>query len=173
MATSTLRAIILVAAVALGLLGLSKAFPGDASRALTPPSGSTNGSESPSPSPSASRTRSSSPSAPGKIQGVVVQVLNGSGVIGQASQTSAALSAAGYDVKVPGDAPHTAVTTIFYRGSSGRADAQLMKSRFFPSAAVKPATATTSSASDVELTLVLGADFTPLPTASASASATA
>lgn len=173
MATSTLRAIILVAAVALGLLGLSRAFPGDASRALTPPPGTSSTGGSPSPSPSASRTRSSGPSSPGKIQGVVVQVLNGSGVIGQASQTSGVLSAAGYNVKVPGDAPHASVTTIFYRGSSGRADAQLMKSRFFPSAAVKPATGTTPSASDVELTVILGADFSPLPAASASASASA
>src|SRR5690348_11026146 len=81
-ATSTIRGVILVAAVVIGILLIGQAFGSSSTGTLhaTPPKPSTSPSASPSPSPSVS-----SPPALNHqtaVQGVPIQVLNGSGTNG-------------------------------------------------------------------------------------------
>jgi hypothetical protein len=167
-ATSTLRAVILVAAVVLGVFGIAKAFSGDATQALAP---AASGHPSPgaSPSPSASSSPRSLPS-PAKsrkprVRGVVVEVLNGSGKTGQASLTSQTLANAGYTVKPPGNSPHIATTTVYY-AANAKVDAEGLRDRYFPGAELQPAPASFPAGVDVEV--VLGQDFGASPSPSAS-----
>lgn len=101
---------------------------------------------------------------------VTVQVLNGSGVGGAASEASTALGALGMNVVGTGDADPTDVTTVLYPAG---ADAQANTV-----AATVPGATVKLDASVTEVTLVLGADgLTPAgsatPTAPASVPASA
>jgi hypothetical protein len=160
-ATSTLRAVILVAAVVLGIFGITKAFPDNGTQALAPPPGQTTGPESPSPSTSTSTSPRARPSTPApsrkpRIKGVVVLVLNGSGKTGQASLTAQTLQNAGYTVRPPGNSPHISKTTVYY-APDAKIDAQGLLDRYFPGAELKPAPSDLASGVDVEV--VLGEDF--------------
>jgi hypothetical protein len=163
-ATSTLRAAILVVAVVLGIFGIAKAFPDNATQSLAPSSPGTTASTSPTPASSSTSPRSRpSPTASRKpqVHGVVVEVLNGSGKTGQASLTSQTLQNAGYTVKPPGNAPHTPTTVVYYAPDS-KIDAQGLLDHYFPDAQLKPATA--SFPSGVDIQVVLGTDFaSPTP----------
>ena len=159
MATSTLRAIILGAAVILGVVGLTKAFPN--AGAPIAPSGS-GGQPSPSTSPTPSLGTSPSPSVTPQIKGVTVQVLNGSGVTGLAATVTKQIKKAGYSVKTPGNANHTGSTIVYYQaGTQARLNADFLRTRFFPGAALRPATSAANSAADI--TVILGEDASPSP----------
>lgn len=154
LATSTLRAGILVAAVVLGVIGLSKAFP-DNVQNLAPPVGQ------PSPIVTTPATGGRTPTPPvtprkGKIKGIVVLVLNGTSTTGLAASTTDTLQEAGYTVKTPDNAESIPTTTIFYRRAN-KVDADLMKTRFFPTAVLK--VADQSVPEDVMLQVVLGEDY--------------
>ncbi|HJP65069.1 MAG TPA: LytR C-terminal domain-containing protein, partial [Actinomycetota bacterium] len=124
MATSTLRAIVLAAAVILGVVGLTKAFPSGTSP-VTPTGGTGGGTPSASASPStpASPTPSATPRAP---EEVVVQVLNGSGVTGLAASKTNKVKKAGYNTKEPGDWPNHVNNTIVYYKAGFRVDAEFI-----------------------------------------------
>lgn len=160
------RIVLVIVGVVIGAFVLAKGFPGNPSRAVAikrspkPPA---------SPSPGVSPTGPAvlpSPSATPNVRGVVVLVLNGTSRTGLASSVSQSLSNVGYKLKLPGNGPATGTTTVYYRADS-RAQAEYLQQRFFPSAQLKPAPS--SVAADVQVEVVLGADFTGLPSPSPSA----
>ena len=84
-----------------------------------------------------------------------MKILNGSGKLGLAGDTTNTIKAAhlGYKMKQPGDAPQTATTVIYYR-TGLQAAAQQLAQRYFPTATLKQ-----STKYKAKLALVLGADF--------------
>jgi hypothetical protein len=154
MATSTLRAIILAALVVLGVIGLTKLFPQNASLGVTGAGPTSTVTQSPSTKPASSP----SPTATRKprVKGVVVLVLNGTSRKGLAAEVARTLSNAGYKLKLPGNAKATRRTTIYYRADS-LPEGQAILRRWFPDALLKPAPG--SVPSDVRVEIVLGADF--------------
>jgi hypothetical protein len=158
LATSTLRAIVLAAAVILGVVGLTKAFPSGTSPVT--PSGS---SVAPSPLPSTSPSIGTSPTpavTPRPPKEVTVQVLNGSGVNFLAAKKSTKLENAGYKVKSPGDASHSSNTVVYFKAGF-KVDAEFLAAKYFPGSAVKPATQAATSNADI--TIILGTDASPSP----------
>jgi hypothetical protein len=169
MATSTMRAIILVLAVALGAVVVGKAFP-NASAAFTAQP-IVHPSQSPTPQPSASHPKkktthpssspSSSPGGGGAVHPGSVKVLveNGTHKSGLAATTSQTLAAAGYNMQPARDtATQSETTTTVYYLASAQAAAQAIHTRYFPSAHLVPAPTALGTADDV--IIVLGADFT-------------
>lgn len=166
MGMSGVRAVILAAAVALGVFGLAKAFPDNAGPTLAThsPGGS-------SPTPSAGQTTPPKTTPPKhspspRTSGVTVQVLNGSGGLGLAALTGDTIRNAdlGYTVQTPGNAAQTSTTTVYYK-KGFKLSANYLQSKVFPDATVQEAT---SSSFQADITVVLGSDYA----ASAAASAT-
>ncbi len=157
MTTSTLRGIILAAAVIVGFVGLTKAFPSRSATFRPAPEAKPTPSVEPSASPSRSTASSPSPapSASARVEGVVVQVLNGSGVDFLAATVSDRLKEAGYSVKPPGNANHTPSTIVYFQAGF-KPEADALEHQFFPNASVKPATQ--AAASDADITVILGED---------------
>lgn len=151
LATSTLKVGIIAAVVVLGVLVLRNAFPEDTGVGVAPPT------TSPTASPTGP-SRSPRPTASPEVEGVVVQVLNGTTTTGLAAQVSQILRDAGYTLKTPGNAPNTETTTVYHQAGS-EVDAEHMRDRFFPGAPVEPAPP--SVPADVEIQVVVGADFSP------------
>lgn len=155
LATATLRAALVVAAVVLGVFVLSKAFtsgdeaepagqPGDGITETTPP-------------PTSSPPADGETSAPVDLQGVVVQVLNGTDEQGLAAATAKKLEALGLRiVKIENAAKDYEVTTLFYRPDS-RAIARELKRLEFPGARLQ--STTNDLAPNVQVTIALGADY--------------
>lgn len=165
LATSTLRAILLVAAVVVGVVVLARAFDTNASDDLagTSPRTSEPADGTPSASPGgASPGNSPSPSPDAQqspqVEGVVVQVRNGTSTTGLAASTSETLEAAGYSMQDPTNAEATDTTTLFF-APDAEAAAQAMQERFFPDAVLTAAP--DAFPADVDITVILGADYTP------------
>ena len=160
LATSTLRAAILVAALVVGVFVLAKAFGGDNVRpsvAATPRAGG---------SPTSPAPRTTTPPPPTRtpqVKGVVVQVLNGTSTTGLAGATTEILDAAGYSTEEPDDADHAYDRTIVYYQRDSKVDAEFMRDKHFKNALLRPAPATLPQ--DIQITVVLGADYSPPPTA--------
>ena len=153
LATSTLRALIIVAAIVLGVVVLANAFPSGGGTIDTPPPVSIGTSPSPSVSPT-----KPSPKAP-SIQGAVLQVLNGTTVTGLAATAATELKDAGATIpaeNVANAAGAYPVTTLFYRPDS-KALAQTLRDRFYPGAQLKPAT--NDLKPDVRVTVIVGDDY--------------
>src|SRR6266545_3307175 len=87
-ATSTLRAVILIAAIAIGIVVIKSAFPENASQTITtiPPGGKTTTTTT-----TPSGTTSPSPSTKPRVKGVTVQVKNGTSTTGLAAVVSGQL----------------------------------------------------------------------------------
>lgn len=155
MATSTLRAFILAALVVLGIIGLTRLFPQNASLGVAGPG------ESPtvSPTPTTQQTLTPTPTATrkAKVKGVVVLVLNGTSTKGLAAEVSSTLRNAGYKLKVPGNASRAFKrTTVYYRADS-LPEGQAIFARWFPDGLLRPIPA--SAPDDVQVQVILGADF--------------
>ena len=152
MGTSALRVAVVAAAVILGAVGLSKAIPANPSRRVVPGSAAAAGAGG-SPSPTPTRTPSTSPGS--LTKNVTVKILNGSGKLGLAGDTTNTIKAAhqGYKMKPPGDAPQTATTVIYYRPGF-QAAAQHLSQLYFPGAQLKQ-----STKYKAKLAVVLGTDF--------------
>src|SRR5262249_26696612 len=124
MTTWTLkRILVLIAAIAVGVVVLRQGFTGNASELVAGTGGSPGPPASPSPSHHASPT--SSPKRKAKVHGVVLEVVNGSGTTGLAASTSLVLKNQGYTMKPPGNLTGsngatitTPTTTIYYRADS-------------------------------------------------------
>jgi LytR cell envelope-related transcriptional attenuator len=158
MATSTLRGLILVVLVALGLLGLTKLFPQNTSLGVTPGSSSTSTVRTPGVSPSVSTSPSKSRKPRPKSK-VTVLVLNGTSKSGLAAVVRERLQGDGYKTKTPGNYPQKIQTTIIYYQSDSQAEAERLQRQRFPGSQLKPAPATIST--DVDLEVILGADQVP------------
>jgi hypothetical protein len=152
MATSTLRAVILAAAIVIGIVVIKNAFPENASQTITPGSTPTKIATSPSATPSTSP--STSASAKPRVKGVTVQVLNGTDTTGLAGIVTGRLKRAGYTMKTPGGVNNASKTTIYYQAGF-HPEAQFLKSKHFPGAVLAPAPSSFKS----NLTVVLGANF--------------
>ena len=158
-ATSTLRAVILIAAIAIGIVVIKSAFPENASQTITtiPPGGkSTTTTTIPG------TAASPSPSTKPRVRGVVVQVKNGTSTTGLAAIVTGQLKKAGYSVKTPGDAQTATRTTIYYQ-EGFKAEADYLKRKRFKKAVVAPAPSNASFPASIDLIVVLGADFTVSP----------
>jgi hypothetical protein len=155
MATSTMRGLILVGLVVLGVLGLTKLFPQNVSLGVTPGPSATLGSHSPSPSPSASSSRS--PNRKPRPKGdVTVLVLNGSAKNFLAAQVTERLKQDGYNAKPPDNYTPKIQTTIIYYQADSLPEAQRIQRQRFAGAELRVAPATIPS--DVDLEVILGAD---------------
>jgi hypothetical protein len=151
-ATSTLRAVILAAAIVIGIVVIKNAFPENASQTITTTSPTTKATTSPSVTPSSSPSESSS--AKPRVKGVTVQVLNGTDTTGLAGVVTGRLKNAGYTMKIPGGVKNASKTTIYYQ-TGFQPEAQFLKEKHFPGAVVAPA----PSSFKPNLTVVLGANF--------------
>jgi hypothetical protein len=157
LATSTLRAIILVAAVALGVFALARAFDGNPTEGVA-------GSPSAQPTTTASPTTTSPSDSPSPTESarppedVVVQVLNGTQTAGLASQTSNTLETAGYITKEASNYETTETTTIYYQPGF-EVEAGVLQEQYFPTAQLD--VAPDSFPADVNITIILGGDYQP------------
>jgi len=137
--TSTIRGIILVAAVVVGVLMIGQAFGSGSSPTLHAATPSPSASPSPSPSPSPSESTKPPLTHATAVKGVPIQVLNGSGTDGLGATVAATLKGKGYKiVAVETAGAQTTTTTVYYE--PGAKDlAQYMKEHYLPDALVKPA----------------------------------
>jgi hypothetical protein len=153
-ATSTLRAAIIVAAVVLGAVVLANAFPNTG--AIGPgPVQTTTGS----PGPSNTSGPSPSPSLP-PIEGAVVQVLNGTHVDNLAADTAACLETAGVVIASKGTAADNFAQTTLFFAQGKKLLAEALQKRFFLGAKLQQGKLAGTPA-NVEVTVVLGADYQP------------
>jgi hypothetical protein len=155
MATSTLRGLILVALVVLGVLGITKLFPQNVSLGVTPGATKTLSPTPPGPSSSVSSspTKSRKPRPKGQV---TVQVLNGSTKNFLAAQVSETLRQDGYNVKSAGNYNPKIATTIIYYQSDLLPEAQRLQRQRFQGSELMLAPATLSA--DIDLQVILGAD---------------
>lgn len=152
-ATSTLRAAIIVAAIVLGGVVLANAFPGTV--AETPRTGVTT---TPGPSPTPTGTRPASP-APA-VEGAILQVLNGTSIDGLATETAGCLRDAGAVIPDEnlGEPPEDyAITTLLFVPGQ-RPLAEVLEGRFFPEARVV-GRQVDPDFPDVQVTVILGDDY--------------
>jgi polyisoprenyl-teichoic acid--peptidoglycan teichoic acid transferase len=88
----------------------------------------------------------------------VVQVLNGTHTNGLAGEISTRLEAAGYTLKTAANYGTAQTTTIYYQPAH-KIDAAYLQKKQFPDAALAPALK--SQPKDIDITVVLGLDFSP------------
>jgi len=159
--TSTLRGILLAVAVVVGALMIAKGFSSSTSSALTaPPS-------SPSPSPTVSMPPvSPSPSGAAglthkeAVQGVAVQVLNGTNVNGLAGVVADKLKGKGYKIYAVSNAgKSTYATTVIYYEKGQKNRAEYMEQHYLQGAQVKAAGNLFTA--PVQLTVIAGSDQAP------------
>jgi hypothetical protein len=164
-ATSTLRAGILVAAAVLGVVVIRGAFPENASQGITgtPSPGTTTPSSNPSTSPTpSSSTTSRKALAHSKT---VVLVVNGAGRTGLAGSVTDILKAEHYKAREPTNAARTNTTTLFYRADSEPEAIELqafMVQRFGLQVAIEPAGG--GFPTNIRLEVLLGKDMLTAPT---------
>ncbi len=147
----------LVVAVLAGALLLGKGFATGEVRALVPGKPAVHPSPTTSPRPSTHPSTRRTP----PVRGVTVHVLNGTTTPGLAATEKKRLIRVGFKVPLIGTAAtHYTVTTIYYVANA-KASADYLKSAFYPTALVKPATAAIGTVQ--QLTLIIGADFSGAP----------
>lgn len=160
-ATAGLRAVLVIAAVVLGVFVLSKAFPtGEAPTG----GGVTVPTMTEEPQPTEEPTQEPSPGPPAQTQpcpkprGITVQVLNGTNTTGLAAATAEDLKGLGY--KIPAENVGNAQrnytrTQIFFQQGFRRA-AQCMRDEVFPTAKAERAPGNLDP--NINLTVVVGED---------------
>jgi hypothetical protein len=159
-ATAALRALLVVAAVVLGVFVLAKAFPtGDQTTVpVTPEDGPT------TPAPTSPPATDEGGGGGGGGAGqethdpadIVLQVLNGTDVSGLAADTQAMLEEEGYRVPTATDAQNKPVerTEIAYKRAY-KADAAVLRDQFFADAQLVVA----APDADADITVTLGVDY--------------
>jgi hypothetical protein len=159
LATATLRAALVVAALVVGLFVLSRAFPQEETPA---PQATGGGPTTPTETtPPAGEETTPPPEAPSPdVQGVRLAVLNGTTETGLAASTAEQLKELGYRVDKDdiGDAaakPYE-VTTLFFRNDS-RLEARHLRDTVFKGARLERATDQLNP--DVRITVVVGLDW--------------
>jgi hypothetical protein len=161
LATATLRAALVVAALVVGLFVLSRAFPQEE----TPVPQATGGAPTTPPTddettpPTDDETTPPTDQPSPDVQGVRLAVLNGTSETGLAAATVDRLKDRGYRVDRDdiGNAQSTySVTTLFFRNDS-RLEARHLRDTVFKGAKLEPATASLNP--DVRITVALGEDW--------------
>jgi hypothetical protein len=161
--TAVLRAGLVIAAVVLGVFVLTKAFPESETDAQTqiPVTSAPSPDVTSSPttvSPTTSPGQAQSPAAPVSLEGVTVQVLNGTNEDGLAAATAQNLEQLGVKISGVGNAARTyPITTLFFRPSDSQPIAEALAAAEFPGAKLEPAT--NNLEPDVQVTVVLGTDY--------------
>lgn len=168
LATSTLRAAIIIALVVGGIVVINQAFPESGSGGGgTIPDGGGLISGPTSPTGPTGNTGPTGPTGQDgqepQIVGMNVAVRNGTGVSGLAGDTAAKLEE-DYGVKAIqiDDAPSTvSVTTIYYRSPSSQDEAELLAKQFFKK--IEPEIAKLQGGGgvdkDVQIAIYLGTDY--------------
>jgi hypothetical protein len=155
LATAALRFVLVVAALALGVFVLSKAFPTDGAASPIGPSqpSSPAATETTSPPEVTTEPEEQVTHEPSEIR---LQVLNGTDVAGLASDAAEVLEADGYDVATVDDAPSKpyAVTEIFFKRAF-EADAGVLRDQYFQGAELQD----TAPDAQVSITVILGEDY--------------
>jgi ABC-type antimicrobial peptide transport system permease subunit len=156
-ATSTIRGVILVAAVVVGILLIGQAFGSSASGTLqaSSPKPSPSPSSPPSPSPSLSTTPALTHAT--AVKGVPIQVLNGSGNDGLGATVAESLKNKGYKVVAVETAGAASAKTTIYYEQGAKELGEYMKEHYIPFAVVKPAKNLFSA--HVQLTVIVGSDY--------------
>jgi hypothetical protein len=164
--TAVLRAGLVIAAVVLGVFVLTRAFPEGGTEAQTrapaAPTSSPTAMTTPPPvtaSPTTSPgVAAESPAAPVSLDGVTVQVLNGTNEDGLAAATAQDLEQLGVKILGVGNAARTyPITTLFFRPSDSQPIADALAQAKFAGAKLEPAS--NNLEPDVQVTVVLGEDF--------------
>lgn len=161
--TAVLRAGLVIAAVVLGVFVLTKAFPEEGTNGQTqiPVTSSPSPDVTSSPTtvtPTTSPGQTQSPAAPVSLEGVTVQVLNGTNEDGLAASTAQNLEQLGVKISGVGNAARTyPITTLFFRPSDSQPIAEALAQAEFPGAKLEPAT--NNLEPDVQVTVVLGDDY--------------
>lgn len=155
LATAALRGLLVVGALALGFLVLSKAFPsGDGAPVTTPGEQQETLTTLPTPPPE-TETPGRTPPSPLDASEITIQVLNGTDVSGLASDTAELLEEAGYQISTIADAETSYdVTTIFHKPKR-KVEAQILQGGFFPTATLEVADEDVK----VDITVNVGADY--------------
>ncbi|MGH2740034.1 MAG: LytR C-terminal domain-containing protein [Actinomycetota bacterium] len=154
-ATAVLRVGLVIAAVILGVVMLTKAFPTPATDLPDEPQ-TVLPQETESPT-SPLQEESPAPEASPEVEGVTVQVLNGTAQSGLAAETAELLENEGYRVLAVANAQTSyEVTTLFYQDDS-KLEARHLRQTFFGGAVLERATAQLNQ--DVRVTIVLGQDY--------------
>jgi hypothetical protein len=154
MASSTLKAVILVAAVVVGVILLRGAFPESTGAPIG--SGAPTGTGS---SPGGSVSPSVSASVSLRPEGSIrVQVLNGTSVLGLAADVTLVLRGDGYKMAGEDNAPTTNKTIVYYQDGY-RADAVALAEKRFPGARVRAAPG--SVLKRINIQVILGEDYQP------------
>lgn len=159
MSTAALRGILVVAAVALGVFVIVKAFPTGSSSAPIQdeaPAGDDGTTETTPPDDG----QQDSPPAQGNgepvVEGITVQVLNGTDVSGLAETTKDRVEALGYADVLFADAVRDQEQTSVNYTRDAQADAEFLQQELFPRAELIPVAA---GAAEFDITVILGADY--------------
>lgn len=159
--TAVLRAGLVVAAVVLGVFVLTRAFPEDGTEARTPTTTPTEQQTTtpPAGTPTTSPGATQPPASPAvSLEGVTVQVLNGTNEDGLAAGTAQDLEQLGVKILGVGNAARTyPITTLFFRPSDSQPIAEALAQAKFPGAKLEPAT--NNLEPDVQVTVVVGNDY--------------
>jgi hypothetical protein len=161
--TAVLRGALVVAAVVLGVFVLTRAFPEGTEAQPQSPTGpasspSVAASAPATVGPTSSPGQAQSPAAPVSLEGVTIQVLNGTNEDGLAASTAQKLEQLGVNILGVGNAARTyPITTLFYRPSDSQPIADALAQAEFPGAKLEPAT--NNLEPDVQVTVVLGDDY--------------
>jgi hypothetical protein len=157
LATAALRAVLVVAAVILGVFVLSRAFPSDG-EATTPqtPTETTPAPAPTTPAPTEEAPGGGATPEPHDPADVRMQILNGTDTSGLAADTQALLEDEGYDVVTIGDAQSKPVeVTMITYARRFEADAEILQDEFFPDAELQSA----APGVDADITVTLGVDY--------------
>lgn len=169
------RLAVLVALVVAGVAVMVNGFGDDGAAVASGPSDATQttAGETPGPTDATTTTAGPTPSSPTpEVDGVVVQVLNGTDATGLAGQVASLLEKKGYpEGPVPGDLQNKPIadTTVYFRPgddpAQSRANAANLATRFLKGvdALVKPLAAAldgeTAVDADAQIVVVLGEDY--------------
>jgi hypothetical protein len=159
MATSTIRGIILVAAVVIGVVLIGQAFGSGAGLTLHAASPNPTVGHSPLPSPSVSVSTRPPLTKQTAVKGVTVQVLNGTTVNGLAAVVALRLKKQGYsigDQNVQNAAVQNVTRTVIYYRPGAKAIAGYMQQHYLHGAQLKPAKNLFTA--KVRLTVLVGTD---------------
>ena len=160
----TARIVLLVALVVAGIALLANGFGGGTSVAVP---GST-ASSPPATTPSGSPTKPPKETPSPQVQGVPIQVFNGTYSAGLAGQVQQMLVKDGYvAAHAAADAPSKPVakTVVYYRGGAdaaqNKSNAKYMANKYFAGArvAVLGADQASSVANNAQIAIVLGLDY--------------
>lgn len=155
LATAALRFVLVIAALALGVFVLSRAFPsGDEATPITPTQPASPADTETTPPPEVT----TEPEAPATHEPseIALQVLNGTDIGGLAADAAEILETDGYDVRTVDDAqskPYE-VTEIFFKRAF-ETDATILRDQYFPGAELQD----TAPDAQISITIILGEDY--------------